>query len=330
MGNQPAAELAQLSQQIGAVAAPTSQAGSESIAAAAAATFDLARRAYSANEQDARWCAESVLYLFNKDTFFAPPCDPVAGVVWSTLMQAKLAALRQELGGPTVGEIDNREMEALLLDAVARWGAFRHPLLDELERTGGIDAYRIWAKNWFGSCQGFSNQLASLLQRTTGQAKRAVLENLADELDGAVTHDSLRERFFHSLGLTHSYEAAIEDGDWVLESTELLNLRTGLCNLSDPSAALGCFYTVEANWPLESRRHHAMSKRRGLDDHTVEYWNTHAFVDEQHSDAWLEAVKSACQSGAQRAAVVEGATLQLRLRWKMYDSIHAKVAGLTA
>ncbi|HKE19173.1 MAG TPA: iron-containing redox enzyme family protein [Kofleriaceae bacterium] len=330
MGNQPAAELARPSQDLGAARAPTSQAGSESIAAAAAATFDLARRAYQEGDPEARRRAESVLYLFNKDTFFAPPSDPVAGVVWSTLMQAKLAALREELGAGSAEEIDSRAMETMLLEAVDKWGAFRHPLLDELDRSGSLEAYRIWAKNWFGSCQGFSNQLASLFQRTTDQARRAVLENLADELDGPATHDDLRERFLHSLGLAHSYEAAIEDEDWVLESTELLNLRTGLCNLGDPSAALGCFYTVEANWPAESRRHHAINKARGLGDHTVEYWTTHAFADEQHSDAWLESVKSVCHTAAQRAAVVEGATLQLRLRWKMYDSIHARVVARAA
>lgn len=299
------------------------------VAAAAAASAELAGRAYQEHDREARWRAESILYYLNLDTFFAPPIEPVAAITWVTLMQVKLAAARRELGpDPAAGDMGEREMEEILHDAVGRWGAFRHPLLDDLEQRGGLDAYRVWAKNWFGSCQGFSLQLASLFQRTAGAAKKAVLENLSDEQDHDTTHDDLRLRFYQSLGLRHSPEHVLDDPDWVLESTELLNIRTGLCSLADPRPALGCFYGVEANWPPECQRHHAMNRARGLDDHTIEYWTTHAFVDQHHAAEWLESVKAVCATPAERAAVVEGAVIQLRLRWRMYDAIRARVAAL--
>jgi pyrroloquinoline quinone (PQQ) biosynthesis protein C len=68
-----------------------------------------------------------------------------------------------------------------------------------------------------------------------------------------------------------------------------------------------------------------MNKARGLDEHTLEYWTTHAFADEHHSEEWLDAVKSLCQTGQERAAVIEGALIQLRLRWRMYDEIQQRV-----
>lgn len=298
----------------------------DSVAAAAAAAAELAGRAYRDNDLEARQRAESIIYFINLDSYFAPPMHPAAGVVWSTLMQAKLAGLRRELGGELRKlDITTEEMQARLEGAVSEWGAYNHPVLDDLAKSGDLAGYRIWAKNWFGSCYGFSLQLASLIQRTSGDTKKTVLENLNDEFDDAVTHDVLRVRFYNSLGLEHSPETAVTDPDWVLPSTELLNLRTGLCNLSDPLWALGCFYTVEANWPPECKKHHAMNKARGLDDHTVEYWTTHAFADEHHSAEWLDVVKSLCQTGPERAKVVEGAVIQLRLRWRMYDAIHARV-----
>ena len=311
----------------GATAAP------EEVAAAATAAAELARRAYAQDDRQARWQAESTIYYLNIESCFAPPVDPAVGVVWTTLMQAKLAGLRREMSGDLAGvgtDLSSEEMEARLEGAVAKWGAYNHPLLEDLTASGSLAAYRVWAKNWFGSCYGFSLQLASLVQRTTGEAKKAVLENLNDEFDETVTHDVLRIRFYESLGLRFSAETAIEDADWVIDSTELLNLRTALVNQSDPMPALGCFYTVEANWPPECRIHHAMNKKRGLDDHTVEYWTTHAFADEHHAEEWLDVVKGLCRSGAQRAAVVEGAIIQLRLRWRMYDAIRARAQAAAA
>lgn len=296
----------------------------EAVAALAEASAALAGRAYRDDDREAREQAETAIYYLNLDSRFAPPVRAAAAVVWTTLMQAKLARLRDELGPEAAGDLTDADMRAALESAVATWGAYNHPVLDQLER-GDRDAYRVWAKNWFGSCYGFSQQLASLVQRTAGEVKKIVLENLNDEFDDAATHDDLRGRFYGSLGLAHSPEEAVHDPDWVLESTELLNLRTGLCNLESSLWALGCFFTVEANWPPECRRHHAMNKAEGLDDHTLEYWTTHAFADEHHSAEWLEAVSSRCESASERAAVVEGAVIQLRLRWRMYDAIERRI-----
>lgn len=299
----------------------------DAIASAASASVELSQLAYRDGDHAAREQAESLIYFLNLDSCFAPPMEPVTAVVWSTLMQEKLASLRREFVGEPAdaGELSAEQMRDELKALVAKWGAYNHPLVEDLEETGDIEAYRIWAKNWFGSCYGFSLQLASLVQRTTGETKKTVLENLNDEFDESVTHDTLRIRFYESLGLRHAPEEAPADPDWVLESTELLNLRTGLCNLSQPRWALGAFYTIEANWPPECRRHRAMNKQRGLDDHTVEYWTTHAFADEHHSSEWLEVVDGLCETGAERGKVVEGATIQLRLRWRMYDSIRRRV-----
>jgi pyrroloquinoline quinone (PQQ) biosynthesis protein C len=301
----------------------------ETVSAAVTASTELGRAAYEQGERSARRRAESILYFLNMESCFAPPTDPIAGLVWSTLMHAKLSGLRREFGG-LGAELDAEEMEPVLAEAVKRWGAHNHPVLDDLDRAGDLDAYLIWAKNWFGSCYGFALQLASLVQRTTGDARKAVLENLQDEFDQEVTHDALRIRFYEGLGLSHSWETAVDDPDWVLEATELLNLRTGLCNLRDPMPALGCLYSVEVNWTAECRRHHAIHKSRGFDDHVIQYWTTHASADEHHSSDLLNAIKSLCHTRAQVAAAVEGAIIQLRLRWRMYDSIRERILATAA
>ena len=284
----------------------------------------LGRRAYIDDDRAARAEAEAILYFINIDNCFAPPLSPVAAMAWTELMRVKLGALRRRFGG--CEPIGVPEMRRRLEDAVAKWGAYNHPLMKTL-RDRDLGAYRIWAKNWFGSCVGFSAQLAALVQRTTGEAKKSVLENLSDEFDHRVTHDVLRTRFYESLGLKFDVGAALDDPDRVLEATELLNTRTGLAFLRDPVWALGCFYGVEANWPPECRLHLEINRKRGLDEHTLEYWTGHATADDHHSAEWLAVLEGMVKSDAECAAAVDGAVIQLRLRWQMYDAIAERIAG---
>lgn len=284
----------------------------------------LAARAYIDDDRAARAVAESLLYFLNIDNCFAPPLAPAAAFAWTTLVRAKLGALRTKFGG--CEPVSVAEMRRRLEAAVAKWGAYNHPVLTELAR-GDLAAYRIWAKNWFGSCVGFSSQLAALVQRTTGEAKKVVLENLADEFDDKVTHDVLRTRFYESLGLAFDASTALDDPDRVLEATELLNARTALAYLRDALPALGCFYGVEANWPPECRLHLEINRARGQSEHTLEYWTGHATADDHHSAEWLAVLEATCKTEQQCAAAVDGAVIQLRLRWQMYDAIAARIAG---
>lgn len=299
------------------------EAASASVAAELRA---LASRAYDEGHVASRTTAEHILYYINIDNCFAPPLHGRVALAWTTFMRAKLAALRRTYGGCKPVEVG--EMRDLLHRAVAKWGAYNHPLIATLRaRPNDLAAYRIWAINWYGSCVGFSAQLASLVQRTSGQAKKVVLENLSDEFDDRVTHDSLRIRFYESLGLRFDAAEAIHDRDRVLEATELLNARTGLSFLRDPIWALGCFYGVEANWPPECRLHLEINRARGADDHTLEYWTSHATADDHHSAEWLASLETVCRTPEERAAAVDGANIQLRLRWQMYDAIARRVAG---
>jgi len=285
----------------------------------------LARRAYDEGHEPALRDAEEILYFINIDNCFAPPLHAGAALAWTTLMRAKLASLRRRFGG--CEPVDGPEMSRRLHAAVEQWGAYNHPVVASLRaRTDDVASYRIWAKNWYGSCVGFSAQLAALVQRTTGHAKQVVLENLTDEFDDKVTHDALRIRYYESLGLRFSAPEALADADRVIEATELLNARTGLSFLRDPVWALGCFYGVEANWPHECRLHLEINRKRGADEHTLEYWTGHATADDHHSAEWLAALEGMCKTREERAAAVDGCVIQLRLRWQMYDAIGRRIA----
>jgi pyrroloquinoline quinone (PQQ) biosynthesis protein C len=294
------------------------------IAAAAEEVNALARRAYVDADPEAKRSAEEFLYFLNTDNAFAPSYHTIPALVWTTLMRAKLGGLRRRFGG--CEPIDVPEMSRRMLAAVEQYGCFNHPVMKTL-RTAGVDAYRIWARNWYGSCHGFSAQLAALVQRTSGEAKKVVLENLTDEFDDKVTHDEIRVRFYESLGLKFVAAEALDEPDRVVEATELLNARTGLTALRDPIWALGAFYGIEANWPPECRIHLEINRARGLDEHTLEYWTGHATADDHHSAEWLALLERVCKTEKDCAAAVDGCVIQLRLRWEMYDAIGKRIAA---
>lgn len=318
-------DLSEVRRQLAADPWALADTSAPNLAALADELHALAQRAYTDGQEAARREAEEILYFINIGHCFAPPLHAGAALAWTTLIRAKLASLRKAFGG--CEPIDNAEMRKRLLGAVEKWGAYNHPVLTTLRaQPENLAAYRIWAKNWYGSCVGFSAQLAALVQRTTGQAKEVVLENLTDEFDHKVTHDALRIRYYESLGLAFSTTEALADRDRVLEATELLNARTGLSFLRDPVWALGCFYGVEANWPHECRIHLEINRKRGSDEHVLEYWTGHADADDHHSAEWLAALEGMCKTNEERAAAVDGCVIQLRLRWQMYDAIARRIA----
>jgi pyrroloquinoline quinone (PQQ) biosynthesis protein C len=302
--------------------------GPEKLERATADAYALARAAFEQNDKEARLFAERVLHLIQVRSHFAPPMQAIPAVYWGVLIRRKLAA---ELALPaawtsftrSADDLGPDELKRRLEGAVAEFGCHNHPLIEQIATERGENAMRLFAKNWYGSCQGFSQQLLQLMQRTTGNVRKSVAENVADEFTG-VSHDDLRMRFIHSVGFDYDALFAATDGDRVPESYALMSFRTGLCLVNNAFYALGSFYTTEANWPTECKRMLAGLRKRGSTEHDLEYWITHAHADEHHAAEWLEVLLESATTPEARKQALIGALAQLHLRRRMYDSVLEK------
>jgi hypothetical protein len=171
----------------------------------------LSTAAYKRGDAAARLFAERVLHVIQVRSHFAPPMQGVPAIYWNVLIRAKLAV---ELRAPSdwpdlttgIDRLDSAELKRRLEDAVARFGCHNHDFLDDVADRSGDRALRVFAKNWYGSCQGFSHQLIQMVQRTTGAVRRSVSDNVADEFSG-VGHDELRMRFIESVAPEHGRHA---------------------------------------------------------------------------------------------------------------------------
>jgi pyrroloquinoline quinone (PQQ) biosynthesis protein C len=287
----------------------------------------LAQAAFREGDATARLHAERVLHVIQMRSNWAPPMHAVPSVHWNVLIRAKLCA---ELKAPAewtdlvadAGRLEPGELKRRLESAVERYGCHNHPFLDAVADKASDRALRIYAKNWYGSCQGFSHQLVQMVQRTTGSVRRSVSENVEDEFRG-VGHDELRMRFIESVGFRYDGQVAATDPERVPESYALMSYRTGICVMPETMFALGSFFTTEANWPLECNRMLRGLRARGCSEHDLEYWSEHATADEGHAAEWLEVLIDAAKTPQARERALTGALAQLHLRRRMYDAMAA-------
>ncbi len=289
--------------------------------------YALARAAFEQSDPAARLFAERAMHVIQTRSHFAPPMHAIPAAYWNVLIRHKLASELKVPGdwAHLVGdaeELTRDELSRRLQVAVQDFGCHNHPMIDLIGSEQGNRALLVFAKNWYGSCQGFASQLVQLVQRTSGRVRQSVAENVEDEFAG-VSHDELRQRFIESIGFAYDSGSATTDADRVPESYAIMSYRTGVCLINNTLYALGSFYTTEANWPLECVRMLTALRRRGCSEHDLEYWTTHAHADEDHAAEWLEVLIEATTTPSQRREVLTAALAQLHLRRRMYDSMLA-------
>jgi hypothetical protein len=219
------------------------------------------------------------------------------------------------------GELEVEEMVAELQQGVKERGTHIHPLLDDLAKDGSLRGYRVFLKNWYAMASGFTEFLASVAQRAPRAMKREIHDNLSDELFDDTPHIDLRARVLEGAGTRFDELGAVEDPDIATETFALINWRAAASALPNPCLALGLFYSIEANWQYESRRHYAALKELGVRDDHLTSLSHHIERDEDHAGDWLGMVRSAVTSPQDRVVVVTGLSVEFAVRRRMYDAI---------
>jgi hypothetical protein len=161
--------------------------------------------------------------------------------------------------------------------------------------------------------------------------------NLGDELGAdAEPHVVLRARTLQNFGVTYDADdagvlgqgTAFEDPDVLTEAFALSNARTAFSQAPDAAFSLGCFYTIEACFPAVCRRIVALLRRRGITDDALYYWALHGEADEQHSAAWLEAIRQAEFGDDVHARIAQGALSHLGVRHALFQALESHASPL--
>ena len=289
----------------------------------------LAAQAFEDGESQALAYAERILYIIHSRSSFAPPLQAFTGSIWGTLMRAKLRTSLPNYAG--CDAVNAAEMKRILEAAVDAADQRDHAVLEDIAGEGDLRGLVVYTKNWYGSTHGFTTQLISLAQRCNGKPQFAaafmeVLENLQDEF-GEGSHPEMRSRWPKRIGLDYSPENSMTDADQLTESFALQNFRTGLSCLTDPSYALGSFYSIEAIFPGVCRRLYSTLRGRGFDEEDVITFKLHAEVDVDHAAEFMNSLQGCSLSPQERLRIVNGGLAQLEVRSRMFSAIKDLLYG---
>lgn len=155
--------------------------------------------------------------------------------------------------------------------------------------------------------------LTSLTEQVAPSQRKAIEANLADEVDGPVTHLALFDLFAH--GVT----APVEPISPAMDALVSLYRRS---LDEDPSFALG----VLAGYEIQAAEV-AMTKGEGLRQHyevpeaALTFWDVHSHVEEDHA-----ALVSQAASDADPDRVREGVRASAEAWWGFLDEREALVA----
>jgi hypothetical protein len=218
-------------------------------------------------------------------------------------------------------------MTAELEHRVQAAGTHAHPFLDDLASDTTLRGYRVFLKNWYAMASGIAEFLMSIAQRATTAMRGEIHENLSDELFSGTPHIDLRARVLEGAGTRFDERTAIEDPDICTETLGLINWRAAASLLPNPCYALGLFYSIEANWQYESRRHLQALRKLQVPEEYLTSLSLHVERDEDHASHWMAMIRSAVQNPADRACVVRGLAAEFVARKRMYDAMRRHVYG---
>ena len=163
-----------------------------------------------------------------------------------------------------------------------------HPLFDWLESEASLDELKWFLTQEVAGEAGFEDLVAYTQVKLPVQAKLECARNYWDEMGRGkegVMHGPLLERMAHMLNL----QPSIENTVW--ESLALGNTMLGLAaNRRYTYQSLGALGVIELTAPQRAAKVAAGMRRLGLESRIRSYFDLHAVLDVQHSEAWIREI----------------------------------------
>ena len=163
-----------------------------------------------------------------------------------------------------------------------------HPLFDWIESEASLEQLKWFLTQEVAGEAGFEDLVAYTQIKLPVQAKLECARNYWDEMGRGkegVMHGPLLERMATMLNL----QPSIENTVW--ESLALGNTMLGLAaNRRYTYQSLGALGVIELTAPQRAAKVAAGMRRLGLDHRVRSYFDLHAVLDVQHSEAWIREI----------------------------------------
>jgi len=211
-----------------------------------------------------------------------------------------------------------------LNDSIERYAMLNHPFY-QLWSAGKLDVevLREYAKQYYAHVKAFPTYVSATHSHCDDVAVRQMLlENLIEEERGDNNHPELWLRFGEGLGLTRD---EVKGAELLPSTVDSVNRLKALTQSEDYRRGVAALYAYESQIPEVAR-----TKRSGLaefygieDGRAVSFFTVHEAADEWHRETELEVLSEACESDADREAVVAAAGEASKALWDFLGGVQA-------
>lgn len=177
----------------------------------------------------------------------------------------------------------------------------------------------LYAEQYYQHVRAFPENLRQVAGRTSGNLRKLVEENLAEELDPANPHPALWRQFAAAVGAD---EDSLENARPLPGLAALVDAFEELAGQGSIAQAVAAFYAYEAQVPeIATQKIAGLRRYYGVcDPQALMYFSVHEEADVRHRAAWRSWLAEHARTDA--VGVLGAAERSLRALWGALDAVH--------
>lgn len=181
----------------------------------------------------------------------------------------------------------------------------------------------VYAEQYYQHVLAFPENLKQLANRTKGELRDLVNENLAEELNPTAPHPMLWRQFAQSLGVS---ESSLESTRPLAGVAALLDTFDEVSSQGSEAQAVATFYSYEAQVPeIAAQKISGLRRFYGITEpRSLAYFAVHEEADVRHREAWRSWL--AGQRDVDTAGVLRAAERSLKALWGALDAVYPQMA----
>jgi pyrroloquinoline-quinone synthase len=237
----------------------------------------------------------------------------------------------QDEGRPTVGKKPRQQrrtplsndLTARIDETIRKKSLLRHPFYEAWTMGSlPLDSLRDYAGQYYHFELAYPTFLSGLHYRCQDQGiRQLLLDNLWDEEHGPENHVELWLRFCDGLGLDRE---DVRSGEPGAETEALVQTFSGLTSTGSLAAGAATLYAYESQVPeVAKAKLDGLRRFYGMDDaRTVSFFQVHQTLDEEHSAAEIEMVRTLASTTGEQSGALEAVDQATDALWRFLDGVY--------